>query len=212
MPNTIAQYLHHPSISRNQQRFSSSHYTGSIVLSMHLATNLQPFRLSNKNKRIHAVILCTYVDRNFFYSIVQIFFKLFHHIKITNTPECLSSADQPNMLHIVLWNNTYKYCCLNKTDLSWRDETGDTYLDDDEKTDTSADVSRVTIHARHDVDDRLTHSDHHAKHYNINSLLFHRATIFTISNPISILYLPAPTPSRRSYILPIPSIYSWYIR
>ena len=45
------------------------------------------------------------------------------------------------------------------------DETGDEELHDDEEADGEADLARLAVHARHDVDDRLADRDHHAEHY-----------------------------------------------
>ena len=47
------------------------------------------------------------------------------------------------------------------------DETRHEELDDDEQTDTRADLWRVTVHSGHHVHDGLTHCDHHTKHWNI---------------------------------------------
>ena len=38
------------------------------------------------------------------------------------------------------------------------------YLDDDDEADSGADVGRCAVHAGHDVNNRLTHRYHHAKH------------------------------------------------
>ena len=61
--------------------------------------------------------------------------------------------------------------------------TENTYLNDDKKTDASTHVGRVTVHARHHVDYRLTHGDDHAKHYNIDSHTLHMAV--TLAHSIS---------------------------
>ena len=42
-------------------------------------------------------------------------------------------------------------------------QTSNEELDDDQKTDSSPDVAGVSVHASEDVDDGLTHSDHHSK-------------------------------------------------
>lgn len=44
------------------------------------------------------------------------------------------------------------------------DQTGDKQLDYDQEADAGADLGRVTVHARHDVNNCLAHGYHHAEH------------------------------------------------